>query len=133
MTFHLTLADVKTKGLKALNEGRLSAQGPKPECMYRDEDGRPCVVGAALSEDLINKLDDGSQIYAAVSKLWVLGLIKIPDGEYEPINRLQKVHDRWAQVVGGTVHPDQRLGSQPDLWGLDAEALERKLREELSA
>lgn len=131
--FKLTLADVKTKGLKALNEGRLSAQGPRPECAYRDEDGRPCVVGAAFPKRFINKLDDGSQIYAAVSNLVVRGLIEIPEEEYEAINRLQKVHDRWAQVAGGKVPPNARLGSQSDLWGLDAEALERKLREELSA
>lgn len=87
MTLKLTLAEVKTQGLKAYNEKRLSAQGPTPRCNYRDPSGRPCIVGAAIPDDIASKLPQT----AAAWSLRGEG-VEIACG----ITHLQKLHDAWA-------------------------------------
>lgn len=130
--FQLTLAAVKKAGLKALNEGRLSAQGPKPKCLYRDPEGNPCVVGAALPDEVAAQIKANSSNARPVSGLMSEGLIQVPDDEYSAIRRLQGIHDRWAQVKSGKTQPYAPT-SLYSLRGLDADQLEARLREELSA
>lgn len=94
MTIHLTLKAVKEAGRKAYLEGRLSAQGPTPECAYRDKSGRPCIIGAALTDEearALDHADDGS-----IDDLIREGLVKTAATAALPA--LQTAHDHWASV-----------------------------------
>lgn len=88
----LTLAQVKEAGLKAYHEKRLSAQGPTPSCMYRDASRRPCVIGAALTDEQapdIPEMAIGSLIREKV----------IVTNATRGLPRLQEAHDRWAKAA----------------------------------
>ncbi len=95
--FKLTLADVKTKGLAAYNAKQLSAQGPTPACQYRDKSGRPCIVGAALPDDVALSLPQTQPVWG------LSGLVKMVDADpkdQREIEDLQRIHDVWALLAG---------------------------------
>ena len=105
MTFHLTLADVKTKGLAAYHAKQLSAQGPTPACRYRDASGRPCIVGAALPDDVAATLRGSTPIGHIRSDV-----IEIDRGEQTQISDLQKIHDAWATLMGVSSYREETAG-----------------------
>lgn len=73
-------------------EGRLSAQGPTPECRYRDRSGRPCAIGAALTDEQAASIPDNLQN----SAVWALrSYIRADD--MEALTSLQLAHDNWTQ------------------------------------
>jgi hypothetical protein len=93
----LTLSQVIEAGRKAYLEGRLSAQGPNPVCRYRDPAGRPCVIGAALSDADATAFDRryGNGENSGVADLAAAGLLHL-EGDEEDFIQLQAAHDDWA-------------------------------------
>lgn len=89
----LTYAEVVEAGRKAYLEKRLSAQGPTPECQYRDRSGRPCVVGSALSDT------DAQRLHGTVQALVLANELAVDD--VAAIGALQLAHDDWARGVMG--------------------------------
>lgn len=87
---HLELRTVALAAKKAFDEGRLSAQGPTPACRYRDAAGRPCAIGAALSDDFARSLRQHENVWA----LRETGIITTDD--FEGLRKLQNTHDSWA-------------------------------------
>lgn len=98
---HLTLAQVREAGLKAYQEKRLSAQGPTPACRYRDESGRPCVIGAALTDPQAHQLE-GAQISMGVKHLAMAWRIEM-DRPNE-LACLQSAHDSWCFALDRDDH-----------------------------
>lgn len=103
----LTLKDVVLAGRKAYEEGRLSAQNSTPQCAYRDKSGNPCVVGAAMSDGLVNQLfesDEEMQFSqnSTVEQLERGGGIEVPPEDIKSMRYLQELHDNWAQSVVGS-------------------------------
>lgn len=88
----LPLALVLEKGREAFLVGRLSAQGPSPQCAYRDESGLPCVIGAALTDDEAALLS--SRKLTNIQSLIDDGLVVTRARRALP--RLQQLHDVWA-------------------------------------
>lgn len=99
---HLALARVKEAGLKAYHEKRLSAQGPFPQCAYRDRGGRPCIIGAAIDTRAAHRLDREAD--SDVVSLAMLGLILVDD--VASLAALQDQHDHW---VNGDIAAEGRL------------------------
>jgi len=131
--FKLTLSDVKAAGLAALYAGKLSAQGPTPECAYRDDHGRPCVIGAALPFDVVDCLIDVGQGDEKVSDLSSNIVVTDPD-ELPKLARLQAIHDRWAQMEAGWLAPSTSIhDDNTDLIGLSTRELQVLLEKELTS
>jgi hypothetical protein len=87
----LTLAQVKAAGLKAYEEGRLSAQGPTPQCAYRDVSGLPCVIGAALPDEVAdNPSTNGVNVEGLLTRKL------ITTRALTSLMILQEAHDEWA-------------------------------------
>ena len=88
----LTYAEVVEAGRKAYLEGRLSAQGPTPECRYRDSSGHPCVIGAALTDKQALYLDRNydAQVHKLPVEVLDCGI------DLRAIRRIQQAHDEWA-------------------------------------
>lgn len=116
MTQTITLEDVLTAGRKAYEEKRLSAQGPTPACSYRDESGCPCVVGAAMTDETVEKVqfqgNDGSRVHQLNTK----NLIHIPQEDLVAVGDIQNLHDEWTRAVRmtqlGVVTEEQRLTAE---------------------
>lgn len=90
----LTYAEVVEAGRKAYLAGELSAQGLRPACMYRDDSGRPCVVGAALSTEQAEFIRQAGQNATAISMLIEDGTVSTRANAALP--RLQSAHDDWC-------------------------------------
>jgi len=85
---YLDTTQVAKAALKAYKEGRLSAQGPTPECAYRDSSGRPCAIGAAIPDKLAEVLT--GSIFAIIStRGWRTNNI-------QGLSMLQAAHDDWV-------------------------------------
>lgn len=94
----LTRERVEEAGRKAYLERRLSAQGEAPECSYRDRLGRPCIIGAALT-DAQAKMADNPDLVGYdtdVRSLVKAGYFAIPSADVPRLAALQKAHDDWA-------------------------------------
>ena len=94
----LTLAEVKAKGREAFIKGRLSCQAPNPIdrlCQYRtdaDAGYRPCVIGAALSDERGNYLEDsagGGSFCDMIER----GHFIVDPAERPALEELQDTHD----------------------------------------
>lgn len=92
----LTLAAVKEAGLKAYNEKRLSAQGPTPACRYRDDSGRPCIIGASIPDEIAATLPSQYPV-------WLLRSYGVHI-DSETICYLQRLHDAWATSLTDPAH-----------------------------
>ena len=128
---HLTLADVKTAGLAALQANKLSAQGPTPVCAYRDKTGHPCIIGAAFPEDFVATLKPHQQAMT-IGQLADDRLVTVDPLELSRLNWLQQVHDRRANITSGISKPDDACLANAGLSGLTAADLETLLTKELS-
>lgn len=85
----LLVADVRAAAIQAYREHRLSAQGPTPECAYRDASGLPCVIGAAMTDEE----------HAGIEEISVLSLLDrrfIETDDIDTLIELQTAHDSWA-------------------------------------
>ena len=92
----LTLDQVRAAGLAAYHAKQLSAQGPTPMCAYRDPSGRPCIIGAAMTESEVDAI--GSNV--PVDVFYVRTNTDVPDTipeERNALSTLQTVHDCWAK------------------------------------
>lgn len=96
MSIHLTYPAVLEAARLAYNENRLSAQGPTPACLYEDDSGRPCAVGAALQPGAIAQIDQAE----TVTTLHHRGIFQMSGEDFTKILALQKAHDRWAGGQG---------------------------------
>ena len=97
----LTLKGVKAAGLAAFRDRRLSAQGPTPECAYRDTSGLPCVVGAAMTDEQVAALKDSSNNHTSIWALVDSGKVRVSRGAtHGKLKELQAAHDQWARNVG---------------------------------
>lgn len=100
MQITLNRADVLPKMQAAFLEFRLSAQRSNSGvCRYRDYDGNPCVVGAALTDDEAAYLDSlgGDTAYSlGVDRLFTGGTIETDAVRF--LKACQNAHDLW---VGG--------------------------------
>lgn len=96
-TLTLNKLDVARAAAKAYREGRLSAQGTKPFCAYRDGSGRPCVIGAAIDDDTAKAWDTyyGEHPGSAVRSLSRRGLLVSDD--IDALEDLQSFHDAWVR------------------------------------
>ena len=92
----LTYEQVRDAARKAYDEDRLSAQGPTPQCLYEDDSGRPCAVGAALQPGAISKYDQAE----TVTTLYHRGVFQISGEDFSKIKALQGAHDNWATGQG---------------------------------
>jgi hypothetical protein len=94
----LTAANVFAAARLAYDNKQLSAQGPTPQCRYRDRSGRPCAVGAALTDE------EAALVTEAYNMTPVMGLprrlVTIELGNYSRIASLQEAHDNWARGTG---------------------------------
>lgn len=77
------------KAREAYLAGRLSAQGPTPACDYRDVSGRPCVIGAAMSEE------EAEGLRGTVCLLLARGEVRTNAPVF--LGKLQNAHDDWAK------------------------------------
>jgi len=96
MTRILTLAEVRTAGLAAYHAKQLSAQGPTPACAYRDASGRPCIIGAAMTDEEAASIGPA----VPVNMFHHRALSGVPDTlseERTELSALQTVHDCWAK------------------------------------
>lgn len=98
----LTKDAVFAAARKAYEEGQLSAQGPNPQCRYRDTVGLPCAVGAAVDPDELTK-ENRERFFeneiGSVGSLSFRKLFNIPSREQEmAILALQASHDAWASA-----------------------------------
>jgi hypothetical protein len=98
LTYPVVLAAARL----AYEEGRLSAQGPKPACLYEDTTGRPCAVGAALQPGAISKADQCE----SVTTLRQRGIFQISREDFPKIKALQGAHDEWARGTGTGTEAD---------------------------
>jgi hypothetical protein len=100
MTQALTYEEVVLAGRKAYEEKRLSAQGPTPQCAYRDNSGCPCVVGAALPDSTIAVINQKFMQGSRVSQLRSADVISVKSiDELDAIGDLQNAHDEWAKAL----------------------------------
>lgn len=90
--FLLLAADAISAARAAYKRGELSAQGPTPACKYRDDSGRPCAIGAALSPRM--RAAWGLLKDASVYRLNYRGVLESDD--MAALVRLQRAHDFWA-------------------------------------
>jgi hypothetical protein len=114
-TIELTWAKVKAAGAKAYQERRLSAQGPTPTCNYRDISGRPCVIGAALTDDQVKPwLAEGNlgENKYYIKTLRCRGVVSYSDRDSKKFSRLQGIHDEWcsSNVDGSEIALAKMLG-----------------------
>lgn len=92
MAITLKARDVALAAKAAYDEKRLSAQGGTPGCYYRDASGRPCAVGAALTDEQAKKIHNGATVYGLVE-------FGIEFDEVVAVYLLQEAHDSWAMRV----------------------------------
>lgn len=98
MAYQLNLRDVQLAGRKAYLEGRLQAQkNPRMDCTYRDNQGNPCVIGAAIKDTVARKWDNG--VVTAIESLINNGEVKTDHPE--ELVFLQRIHDYWSGFNGG--------------------------------
>lgn len=108
MTQHLTLAEVKANGLKALNENRLQFQlmmdgrmdRKKLKCFYRapDHPDCGCVIGVSVQSELAKEIDD-SPLDSSIGEVINLGYITVSDDEKPAILALQTQHDSIVSAI----------------------------------
>jgi hypothetical protein len=93
----LNKLDVARAAAKAYREKRLSAQGTAPLCAYRDYNGCPCVIGAAIDDDTAEAWDACRELSggSAIRALSRRGLIDSDD--MDALEDLQSTHDDWAR------------------------------------
>lgn len=89
---NLPLAKVVKAARKAYDEGRLSAQGPTPACRYRDRSGRPCAIGAALTDKRARECDG----YGASDIPSLVRSGALVTDDVDALDNLQIAHDYWA-------------------------------------
>lgn len=89
---HLKVRDVALAAKKAYDEGRLSAQGPTPACQYRDLSGRPCAIGAALTDAQAGGLCGAIE--------WLIGKGRVRSRGHRALAHIRRAHDRWAGAEG---------------------------------
>jgi hypothetical protein len=103
----LKIADVVENGREAYLAGRLSAQNPREnrivKCLYRDDRGLPCIIGASLDDETAKCFDE--RPVSSVSSLVAQGLLKTDD--FNTLKELQQNHDNWLAYQNGDSH--QRL------------------------
>lgn len=92
--FVITTAALVKAAREAFEAGDLSAQGPTPECKYRDASGRPCAIGAVLSDEVVA---EGQIEGRYVSELTSVDGVVLEDADYA--QQLQAEHDAWATRV----------------------------------
>ena len=92
----ITLQEVRTAGRQAYNEKRLSAQGPTPMCAYRDDSGRPCIIGAAMTDEEAKRTSDGLPVQLFNAGDSRAGVAINPEERTE-LQDLQTLHDAWAR------------------------------------
>jgi hypothetical protein len=83
---------------KAYLEKRLSAQGPRPQCLNRDSVGRPCIVGACLSDERVEYFDAHEGTVACLIDNKAIRFNSKEDCDF--FHSLQVTHDLWAEAVG---------------------------------
>lgn len=96
----LTWTAVKAAARKAYREGRLSAQNVDtmriPTCEYRDKNGFPCAIGAAIPNAFCEENLAGLNNQSSVTMLIDDGLINVRSrAGLGKIKSLQSFHDWW--------------------------------------
>jgi hypothetical protein len=95
----LTLEEVLEKGKAAFIAGELSCQDTDPDqrqCKYRTNNNRPCIIGAALSEEQGRAAEDWAAAEGCDTGITIMvteGVFKVEDG-YQEMTVLQDAHDQ---------------------------------------
>lgn len=84
------------------------AQGPTPRCAYKDRSGCPCVVGAAMTEETIGRIEYSGSLHTPIDMI-AATFVNIDKNEMEDILSLQKAHDRWASAKDGDFFSESML------------------------
>jgi hypothetical protein len=97
MLFKLTLSNVKENAKKAYYARRLiPQQSIVTKCLYRNDEGAVCAIGASLPRDFPLTREENSLPLS-------MGLIQtkflINARELEPMIAIQTAHDRWAAAA----------------------------------
>lgn len=110
--FQLTYEGVIAAGRKAFEENRLQAQQGEPGCTYRSDEGLPCVVGAALPDEVAQVLIERGLNSCGISSLFGVHrnatidlLAPVHTEELKRIRDLQSKHDVVVVVDGGGESP----------------------------
>jgi hypothetical protein len=104
MTITINGSEVFLAAKKALDEGRLSAfvNDQNDSCEYRDEEGNPCAVGAAFTDDqaasLIPLGMNGQQIAHLCTEGVVRVIEDVPGFDERRVVLLQLRHDAIANA-----------------------------------
>lgn len=96
---NLPKALVIEKAREAYLAGRLSAQGPTPDCRYRDKSGLPCVISAAVSNLEAERMESPLMRGTSVQSLVRARVIETDDEVF--LLTLQIAHDDWAHGEEG--------------------------------
>lgn len=102
----LTYTAVLAAGRKAYEEKRLSAQGPTPACLYRDESGCPCVVGSAMERETISVLVAANYNSSRVQLIPNRIVDFASEEDKQDIMCLQRSHDNWCMALEGVTVDD---------------------------
>jgi hypothetical protein len=102
--FHLTVANIIEAGRKAFDEERLQAQNGVGACTYRDPFTKlPCVVGAAIPDEVFAIIDKRGHNASAISTLLTMEddpILTCDPAELQLICNLQNTHDEATDAAG---------------------------------
>ena len=98
---NLDKAKVQAAARRAYEEGRLQAQkNPGEACLYRDDFGNPCAVGAALTDEEAQTLVDAGlnaiEIRSFEPGRAFASRVAITSDDWAYLSRLQDAHDTWS-------------------------------------
>ena len=89
----LTLAKVKENARRAYDENRLTAQHGG-SCVYRDDRGHVCAIGASVPESVATALtseQQASTVSMLAGDVFIVGKRELP-----LIREIQAAHDSWT-------------------------------------
>lgn len=99
MTNKVTLTTVLQKGREYLDAGKLGAQQGYTQCKYDYGDGCRCIVGAALSDELLINLVESECNTSKIISLHEGGTVELIEEELNDICDLQYAHDSWCMAT----------------------------------
>ena len=98
---NLDKAKVQAAARRAYEEGRLQAQkNPGDGCLYRDDFGNPCAIGAALTDEEAQTIIDAGLNAIEIRSFRPGGphtpRIPITSDDWAYLSHLQDAHDSWS-------------------------------------
>lgn len=105
----LSYSRVKKAAQRLYKARKLMAQHRERErrhCLYKDDGGYRCAIGAGLSQKTLERIgDDSYNLGAPISGLSRRSLIKASEKDLAKLLVLQRAHDDWCKAsswLGGS-------------------------------